>query len=133
MSEPATVKACEKSSARPTNGRTMLFIGRQRPTNGTQAMTELPDSNFNFDEWQQLYQRDPKAFEARRAAVLEAEIARAPKKNRVRLQHHLAQVEVLCEGKSNQERLEIATALATESMKELSKGLQALRHSLIAP
>ncbi len=96
-------------------------------------MTQNPIGEFDFDEWQALYQRDPEAFEARRAAVLEAEIARAPKKIRVQLQHHLAQAEVMCEGKSNIERLHIATNLATESMKELSKGLQTLSQTIIAP
>lgn len=37
---------------------------------------------FDFDEWAELYQRDPEEFERRRQEVLEAEIQKAPVENR---------------------------------------------------
>lgn len=41
---------------------------------------------FDFDEWRQLAQEDPEAFERRRRAVVEALIAQAPRSRQARLQ-----------------------------------------------
>ncbi|WJW75696.1 DUF3135 domain-containing protein [Thiohalobacter sp. IOR34] len=40
---------------------------------------------FDFDHWSKLARSDPEQFEARRAAVIEAAIRRAPKRNQTRL------------------------------------------------
>ena len=90
-------------------------------------------ATFDFDEWQELYKRDPKAFEAKRQQVLEAELAKIPSKYRVKVQQALAETEVRCEGKNDRQRVEIASKAAVDSMKELAKGLQALRQTDIHP
>ncbi|MFK7966397.1 MAG: DUF3135 domain-containing protein [Burkholderiaceae bacterium] len=91
-----------------------------------------PDA-FDFDEWQALYKKDPQAFEAKRQAVLEAELAKVPSQYRVKVQQALAETEVRCEGKSDRQRMQIASDAAVDSMKELAKGLQALRQTDINP
>lgn len=48
-------------------------------------------TNFNFDEWANLYENDPEEFERKRKEVLEAEILKAPIKNRNKLR--LLQIE----------------------------------------
>lgn len=56
---------------------------------------ETPDSLLNFDQWAQLAKSDPEAFEARRAATIEAAIQRMPahKQQRMRcLQWKIDQV-----------------------------------------
>lgn len=88
--------------------------------------------DFDFDDWQDLYKKDPKAFESRRQQVLEAAMAGVPGKQRVRAQRALADVELRSEGKNSRQRLEIATKAAVESMNELAKGLQALRQTNIS-
>lgn len=90
-------------------------------------------ATFDFDEWQELYKRDPEAFEAKRQQVLEAELAKVPSKYRVKVQQALAETEVRCEGKNDRQRVEIASKAAVDSMKELAKGLQALRQADINP
>jgi len=88
---------------------------------------------FDFDEWQELYKRDPQAFEVKRRQVLEAELAKIPSKHRVKVQQALAETEVRCEGKNDRQRVEIASKAAVDSMKELAKGLQALSQTNIKP
>ena len=48
-------------------------------------------TNFNFDEWADLFENDPEEFERKRKEVLEAEILKAPIKNRNKLR--LLQIE----------------------------------------
>lgn len=91
----------------------------------------LNTDDFDFDEWQALYQQDPVAFEARRNQVLEAALAEAPSKMRPRLRQILVDVELQAEGKDDRQRLEIAMKATAESMNELAKGLQALRQSVV--
>ena len=50
----------------------------------TKPQKESPP--FNFDAWKKLAETDPQAFEKMRAAVVKAEIAKAPKS----MQHRLA-------------------------------------------
>jgi hypothetical protein len=42
-------------------------------------------SDFNFDEWAELYENDPLEFERRRTAILNAEILKAPEEHRAML------------------------------------------------
>ncbi|MGH1357785.1 MAG: DUF3135 domain-containing protein [Burkholderiaceae bacterium] len=93
----------------------------------------LNTDDFDFDEWQDLYQKDPVAFEAKRTQVLEAALAKAPSQMRPRLRQVLVDVELRAEGKDDRQRLEIAMKATSESMNELAKGLQALRQSVINP
>lgn len=90
-------------------------------------MSDSADSGyeFEFDDWAELYKRDPAAFEARRHAVLALEIAKAgpvaasARHSLRRLDHHL-------EGKSDEERLRQSMVWMVSSMRQLSEKLARL-------
>ena len=83
------------------------------------------NGEFDFDDWAELYKRDPVAFEARRQAVLALEIAKAgpvaaPARHSLRrLDHHL-------EGKSDEERVRQSMLWMVASMRQLSETLTRL-------
>ena len=91
------------------------------------GMGEGADKNyeFDFDDWAELYKRDPAAFEARRQAVLALEIAKAgpaaaPARHSLRrLDHHL-------QGKSDAERMHQSMVWMVASMRQLSEKLTRL-------
>lgn len=90
-------------------------------------MTDGTDKGFEFefDDWAELYQRDPAAFEARRQAVLALEIAKAgavaapARQSLRRLDQHL-------EGKSDEERMRQSMVWMVASMRQLSEKLSRL-------
>ncbi len=117
-----------------TDERSQNQFYRLQTTDRRQGKTmNLNTDDFDFDEWQDLYQKDPVAFEAKRTQVLEAALAKAPSQMRPRLRQVLVDVELRAEGKDDRQRLEIAMKATSESMNELAKGLQALRQSVINP
>ena len=93
----------------------------------------LDSGKFDFDQWHDLYRKDPVAFEARRSRTLEAALANTPSRTRPRLRQMLVDVELRAEGKDENQRLDIAMKATIESMNELAKGLQALRQLVINP
>lgn len=77
---------------------------------------------FDFDDWAELYRRDPAAFEARRQAVLALEIAKAgPVAAPAR--HSLRKLDQLLEGKSDEERVRQSMIWMVASMRQLSEKL----------
>lgn len=80
---------------------------------------------FDFDDWAELYRRDPSAFEARRQTVLALEIAKAgavaapARQSLRRLDQHL-------EGKSDGERMRQSMLWMVASMRQLSEKLARL-------
>ncbi|MFA7503198.1 MAG: DUF3135 domain-containing protein [Burkholderiaceae bacterium] len=84
---------------------------------------------FDFDDWAELYKRDPAAFEARRQAVLALEIAKAgavaapARQSLRRLDHHL-------EGKTDEERMRHSMVWMVASMRQLSEKLTRLGNAV---
>ena len=83
--------------------------------------------NFNFDEWVDLYKNDPGEFERKRKEILEAEILKAPIKNRNKLR--LLQIE--CDAiREIMNPLDAAQAMlirAQDSLKTIKTPLTQLR------
>lgn len=80
---------------------------------------------FDFDDWAELYKRDPVAFEARRQAVLALEIAKAgPVAAPAR--HSLRRLDHYLEGKSDEERMRQSMVWMVASMRQLSEKLTRL-------
>lgn len=99
-----------------------------------QTQSHESSPRFDFDRWSELANRDPDAFEARRAAVIEAAISRASDRSQARLRR--------LQWKLDQVRRTSATPLAAairmnELMWERITGrgglLQALTEGPVAP
>lgn len=71
---------------------------------------------FNFDEWSELYKRDPKLFEERRREVINTLIENAPAKYRNSMR--LAQME--CDAyRESMEPLDAAKAMLESANRKL--------------
>jgi hypothetical protein len=81
--------------------------------------------DFDFDEWSTLYKLDPKAFEARRKALLSIEVARGGSKSAL-AKVTLDRVEEMMQGRSDLERAQIAFVAMIEATQDLSEHLGAL-------
>ena len=81
---------------------------------------------FDFDEWAQLYQRDPAAFEARRKAVLALEIAKAGPALSAQAKVVLRKLEEQVEGKNDAERIQTSMVWMAASMRQLAGRMQDL-------
>ena len=80
---------------------------------------------FDFDEWSELYQQDPRAFEARRQAILALELAKAGAKAEP-ARAMLNRLERQLEGKSDQERINTSMHWMLSSMRQLHSKLDEL-------
>src|SRR5690606_16875567 len=101
--------------------------GRQAPENAEASMDDAANKGyeFDFDDWADLYKRDPAAFEARRQAVLALEIAKAgPVAAPAR--HSLRKLDKFLEGKSDEERVRQSMVWMVASMRQLSEKLTRL-------
>lgn len=81
---------------------------------------------FDFDEWADLYQRDPAAFEARRKAVLALEIAKAGPALSAQAKVVLRKLEEQVEGKNDAERIQTSMVWMAASMRQLAGRMQDL-------
>ncbi|HPU51219.1 MAG TPA: DUF3135 domain-containing protein [Burkholderiaceae bacterium] len=81
---------------------------------------------FDFDEWADLYQRDPAAFEARRKAVLALEIAKAGPALSAQAKVALGKLEEQVAGKSDAERIQTSMVWMAASMRQLAGRMQDL-------
>lgn len=52
-------------------------------------------SNFNFDEWAELYRTDPRAFDKKRREATDAAIASAPEHLRAKLRETQTQCDAI--------------------------------------
>lgn len=87
--------------------------------------------HFDFDEWAELYRRDPEGFEARRHAMLAIELAKAgPQAAAAR--DALRRLEAELQGKGDFERIETSLAWMATSMKALAGQMDQLGESLSA-
>lgn len=84
---------------------------------------------FDFDEWAELYRRDPEAFEARRKAMLAIELAKAGPLAEV-ARDTLRQLDAELEGKTDFERIETSLVWMVASMKQLAGRMDQLGGSL---
>lgn len=75
-------------------------------------------TNFSFDEWAQLYESDPEAFERKRAALLEETILSAPVEHRAKLR--LLQIE--CDGiRQAMDPMEATVAISEMMIRNLNQ------------
>ena len=81
---------------------------------------------FDFDEWADLYQRDPAAFEARRKAVLALEMAKAGPALSAQAKVVLRKLEEQVEGKNDAERIQTSMVWMAASMRQLAGRMQDL-------
>jgi len=75
---------------------------------------------FTFEEWAQLFKDNPEEFERCRIQALETFIENADPENRDRLQRLLSAFDTAVEGKSTEERLQIATTMLEGRVFELA-------------
>ena len=84
-------------------------------------------TEFNFDEWSELFESNPAEFERRRTQLLEEEILKVPAANRSRLR--LLQIE--CDGiRQSMHPLDAAaemTQMTVDKLRELKTPLTQLR------
>jgi hypothetical protein len=98
---------------------------RQTATGADQRQADIMHK-FDFDEWAQLYQRDPAAFEARRKAVLALEIAKAGPALSAQAKVVLRKLEEQVEGKNDAERIQTSMVWMAASMRQLAGRMQDL-------
>jgi hypothetical protein len=91
--------------------------------------TNSQSVSFNFDEWADLYRRDPAAFEAKRQAVLAIEFAKCRTQSRHADQAgrmSLNYLDQVLEGRSAHERARISAQWMAVSAQQLSESLNRL-------
>ena len=81
---------------------------------------------FDFDEWADLYQRDPAAFEARRQTVLALELAKASPSVAEPARATLRRLESQLAGKDDAARIQTSMLWMAASMRQLAGGMQDL-------
>jgi len=81
---------------------------------------------FDFDDWAELYRRDPAAFEARRQAVLALELAKVSPSVAEPARAMLRRLEARLEGKSDEERIQTSMLWMAASMRMLTSRMQDL-------
>ena len=86
--------------------------------------------DFGFDEWAELHQRDPAAFEALRQTVLALELAKAGPKVAEPARAALRRLEAQLAGKEGAERIQTSMIWMAASMRLLSSKLQELSEAL---
>ena len=96
-------------------------------------MQDRTSARFDFDEWAELYRRDPAAFEARRKAVLGLELARAPAEQRERGRAALERYERAAEGLDGEARARLAGAHMALSVQELCGTMGTLSERMPRP
>jgi Protein of unknown function (DUF3135) len=77
---------------------------------------------FDFDQWADLYQRDPRAFEAKRQLALAGELAKAGEAA-APVRQLLIDLENRSEGLSNRLRAQLAFDAMAVSLQELQAKL----------
>ncbi len=85
--------------------------------------------DFDFDDWAELYKRDPQAFEARRQAVLAIELAKGGAAA-IPVRQVLRQLDADLEGCSDQERILKSFEAMAASMSRLQDGMSDLGSSV---
>ncbi len=85
---------------------------------------------FDFDEWADLYERDPAEFERKRRQVLDAEIQKAPVEQRLRLKLIQLECDVYHTTLDPMEATAKMTEMLIKKAKELKGPLTSLREIL---
>jgi len=88
-------------------------------------MSEKP-AEFDFDEWADLFKRDPQAFEARRQAVLALELAKGTPGQAASARQRLKQFEQQNENAGPEERMLAAGRMMLEDVQRLTEQMSAL-------
>ena len=81
---------------------------------------------FDFDEWADLFRRDPAAFEARRQTMLALELAKAPPAIAAPARATLNLLEQRVAGQADAERMRLAISFMADSMADLHGSLHRL-------
>lgn len=85
---------------------------------------------FDFDEWSELYRRDPAQFEARRQALLAVELARGTPAQAAAARSALARFEKAHGDDPPHERMLGASRLMLEGLDALNRQMDRLRATL---
>lgn len=85
--------------------------------------------DFDFDEWADLYRRDPQAFEARRQAVIALELA-SHRDLAGPARETLRRLDAQLQGCSDEERLPASFRFLTDSLGQLCAQMEALNSSV---
>lgn len=93
-------------------------------------MPSKGDSDFDFDDWAGLYLENPREFEARRQAALMIELMRFSPQQAREGRQLLDSYEQAAEGRSADERLQMAAGLMQDSLHQLSAELRLLKQTL---
>jgi hypothetical protein len=95
-----------------------------KPQPSLMGFSQVPD--FGFDDWKNLYETNPVAFESRRQAVLAIELSKVgPRGARARV--CLSKLEQAMKGKTGAERAELSMLWMAESAMQLKEQLDALQ------
>ncbi len=81
--------------------------------------------NFDFDEWANLYKRDPRAFEARRQAMLAIELAKGGK-SAEQARIALRRLEKQVAGQSDTDRIQTSLMWMIASLRQLNQRMDQL-------
>ncbi len=81
---------------------------------------------FDFDDWAELYRRDPAAFEARRQTVLALELAKVSPAVAEPARAMLRRLEAQLAGKGDAERIQTSMLWMAASMRQLTSRMQDL-------
>jgi len=81
---------------------------------------------FDFDEWAELYRRDPAAFEARRQTVLALELAKADPGVAEPARATLRRLDAQLAGKDDAQRIQTSMLWMAASMRLLTTRMQDL-------
>lgn len=84
-------------------------------------------TEFSFDEWAQLYESDPEAFERKRAALLEETIRSAPVEHRAKLRMLQIECDGIRQAMSPMEATIEITKMASAKLQEMKTPLTQLR------
>lgn len=87
-------------------------------------------TQFDFDDWAELYKSNPEEFEARRSSALLLELAKGTSEQRSAAFAMLESFEARAKGCNSQQRMELAASMMTESLKELSTELLILKDAV---
>ncbi|MFK8080681.1 MAG: DUF3135 domain-containing protein [Granulosicoccus sp.] len=93
-------------------------------------MAEQSADQFDFYDWAGLYQENPQEFEARRSSALMIELTRGTPEQCAAGRAMLESYERRVKNCDPQERLEIASSMMMESVKQLGTELMILKQAL---
>jgi hypothetical protein len=85
---------------------------------------------FNFDEWADLYKKDPDEFERRRRTLVDAEIQKAPIENRPMLRLLQLECDTAHETMDPLSATQAMLDLTLQSLNKLSRSITEIQNTI---